>query len=524
MTFRYLCVLVLLLLYPAQGYADTGCLKNPRNCLTAPLCFYSSYTIKNSKPVQRAWSKGSRWAGHVREAKRRGLSCGVKNAPSFTKIQSLYRMFSSLSKTERKQLQTKLKSIGAYKSSIDGLYGKNTQNALKKYINDDLNLEKINDATTTLAFDALLDRKAETKPLEKETQTATLKEEVEPVETAEQQSSNELETKPLEITEELIAQRLSEGDLQSAVLAAKILAPKGNGPAQFVLGSAYAEGVGVLQQFKLAHMWLNIASLNGANEAVEARNELQTKMTPDAVMEAQELALKCIQSTYTNCGELPSSTTTEVVAQAQTEPIQIEAVKQAFTSSSTLRRKQIQYALKEMGLYASSIDAKWGSGTERGFENYLKLSEQDFTSAQDMVENLLSKVDAPTSFTAKISKKVKTVTKVAPKLSVKKPNFRSPSGWRSFANVSVSFEQADAICRPQARNAGRGAKAPSMYGSNITSCNQFGSSITCNSGDLSGFQGFANAMASLGAEKNAYNGCMAQYGWKRTKKQGLFER
>lgn len=294
MAFRYLCVLVLLLLYPAQGYADTGCLKNPRNCLTAPLCFYSSYTIKNSKPVQRAWSKGSRWAGHVREAKRRGLSCGVKNAPSFTKIQSLYRMFSSLSKTERKQLQTKLKSIGAYKSSIDGLYGKNTQNALKKYINDDLNLAKINDATTTLAIDALLDRKAETKPFEKETQTATLKEEVEPVETAEQQSSNELETKPLEITEELIAQRLSEGDLQSAVLAAKILAPKGNGPAQFVLGSAYAEGVGVLQQFKLAHMWLNIASLNGSNEAVEARNELQTKMTPDAVMEAQELALKCI--------------------------------------------------------------------------------------------------------------------------------------------------------------------------------------------------------------------------------------
>ena len=39
-----------------------------------------------------------------------------------------------------------------------------------------------------------------------------------------------------------------------------------------------------------------------------------------------------------------------------------------------------------------------------------------------------------------------------------------------------------------------------------------------------GFKAFANAMASFGAEKNAYNGCMAQYGWKRTKKQVLFEK
>jgi hypothetical protein len=180
--------------------------------------------------------------------------------------------------------------------------------------------------------------------------------------------------------------------------------------------------------------------------------------------------------------------------------------------------------LKDLGLYSSSIDAKWGAGTERGIENYIKLSEQGFISAQEMIESLLAKVDVPKSFASNIPKKNKIVNKVIPKPNVEKPNFRSPSGWRSFANVSVSFEQADAICRPQARNAGRGSKAPSMYGSNITSCNQFGSSITCNSGDLSGFQGFANAMASLGAEKNAYNGCMAQYGWKRTKKQGLFER
>lgn len=350
MTLRILSAVLVMLCIPSIVFAD--CLKNPRQCNNRQVCTYAADPIHGTKPLTFKWSAG-RWLGHVREAKRRGLSCKTKTPnPTYLISKSIYQAFTTLNVTERKELQARLKEKQLYRSKIDGVYGKNTQTALKKYINEFLNFPEVNGDNVRLAVDTLLDRKDEANPIEKETQTATPKEGVQPLKSVKRQVSTELDTKtePLEITEELMAQRLSEGDLQSAVLAAKILAPKGNGPAQFVLGSAYAEGVGVLQQFKLAHMWLNIASLNGSNEAVEARNELQTKMTPDAVMEAQELALKCIQSTYTNCGELPSSTTTEVVAQAQTEPIQIEAVKQAFTSSSTLRRKQIQYALKEMGL------------------------------------------------------------------------------------------------------------------------------------------------------------------------------
>ena len=200
-----------------------------------------------------------------------------------------------------------------------------------------------------------------------------------------------------------------------------------------------------------------------------------------------------------------------------------EEVKQTFLSSSSLRRKQIQYALKDLGLYASSIDAMWGAGTERGINNYIKLSDQEFTTAKELVESLLAKVDVPSSFSVSRPAKTQPSAKVVSKPINQKPNFKAPSGWRSFANVSHSFAQADAICRPQARNAGRGARAAPMYGSTITNCSSFGTGFNCNS-DPYGMQGFANAMASLGAEKNAYNGCMAQLGWQRTKKQGLFER
>ena len=278
----------------------------------------------------------------------------------------------------------------------------------------------------------------------------------------------------------------------------------------------------MLQQFKLAHMWLNIASLNGSSQAVEIRNNVQKQMTPEAVMQAQELALKCIQSEYNNCGTITSGST-ETLEPAEVKSLSAKDLKEEFLSSPKLRRKQIQFALKDLGLYASSVDGKWGIGTERGLKNFLKLSDQDLSSTDKLFANLISKVDVPSSFVEKQPKKVQSAAKVSSKPVEQKPSFRAPSGWRAFENVSHSFAQADAICRPQARNAGIGTKAAPMYGTTQTNCNAFGTGFSCNS-DPSGLQGFANAMASLGAEKNAYNGCMAQYGWKRTKKQGLFEK
>ena len=272
---RLIYVLTMLVLVPSFVFA--GCRDNPRECKKWELCTFAADPIHGSNPKTYKWS-GGRWSEHAKEAQRRRMSCKTNTQyPTYAVSQSIYQAFSSLEIPDRKRLQFMLRDKQLYKSKIDGLYGENTQNALKKYINGVLNLDEINDNNVRLAVDTLLDRKDESKPVEQETQTATLKEELEPVVTVEQQVSTKTTTekKSLEITEELMARRLSEGDFQSAVLAAKILAPKGNSAAQFVLGNAYAEGIGVLQQFKFAHMWLNIASLNGSTEAVETRNELQ---------------------------------------------------------------------------------------------------------------------------------------------------------------------------------------------------------------------------------------------------------
>ena len=47
--------------------------------------------------------------------------------------------FNKLSKEQRKQLQSNLKDLGFYKSSIDGLYGKGTAGALTAYNKQNLN-------------------------------------------------------------------------------------------------------------------------------------------------------------------------------------------------------------------------------------------------------------------------------------------------------------------------------------------------------------------------------------------------
>lgn len=68
-------------------------------------------------------------------------------------------------------------------------------------------------------------------------------------------------------------------------------------PAQHKLGECYSLGLGVLQDYILAHMWLNLASAQdkrassgNAQEAAKSRDELAAEMTPAQVAEAQQLA------------------------------------------------------------------------------------------------------------------------------------------------------------------------------------------------------------------------------------------
>jgi len=72
-------------------------------------------------------------------------------------------------------------------------------------------------------------------------------------------------------------------------------AEQGYAPAQLNLGVMYAEGLGAPQDYMQAHMWLNLATVRHADEelrknAVEGRNRVAAKMTPNQLEEAQRLA------------------------------------------------------------------------------------------------------------------------------------------------------------------------------------------------------------------------------------------
>ena len=109
------------------------------NCYSSPVkCTSTSVMIYACLSNPRRWDTNKKFAGHVREAKRRGLTCVAKGA-KYVKPSPIRTAFIKLSKENRKQLQSNLKDLGFYKSSIDGLYGKGTAGALTAYNKQNLN-------------------------------------------------------------------------------------------------------------------------------------------------------------------------------------------------------------------------------------------------------------------------------------------------------------------------------------------------------------------------------------------------
>ena len=131
-------LVVLSILYATHTYAD--CLENPRLCDNSQLCTYAA----DKSTYGYVWDTG--WPRHLKEAKRRGLTCKVSPPkPRYIKIQAIYDAFTNLKLEKRKEVQTRLKVQGLYKSGVDGLYGKGTQTAISDYIQQNFNASEIND-------------------------------------------------------------------------------------------------------------------------------------------------------------------------------------------------------------------------------------------------------------------------------------------------------------------------------------------------------------------------------------------
>ena len=81
----------------------------------------------------------------------------------------------------------------------------------------------------------------------------------------------------------------------------RLAAEQGDATAQFNLGVMYGNGLGVLKDSVLAHMWFNIAGANGNEAAREDRDNLERDMTRAEISRATELARTCMASDYQDC-------------------------------------------------------------------------------------------------------------------------------------------------------------------------------------------------------------------------------
>lgn len=79
-------------------------------------------------------------------------------------------------------------------------------------------------------------------------------------------------------------------DYAEAVKWFHLAADQGDTSARSFLGYMYENGQGLPQNYVQAYMWYDLAIAAGDNDAIEYRDVVSAKMTPEQIAEAQKLA------------------------------------------------------------------------------------------------------------------------------------------------------------------------------------------------------------------------------------------
>ena len=109
------------------------------------------------------------------------------------------------------------------------------------------------------------------------------------------------ETLAHEVDPDQLANKIIEADNQDdkeAVRWYTLAAEQEHAKAQYNLGVMYALGEGVIKDYVYAHMWGNIASMNGNDKGETLRGYVAEKMTSSQIEKAQRLARECIKKNY----------------------------------------------------------------------------------------------------------------------------------------------------------------------------------------------------------------------------------
>ena len=90
-------------------------------------------------------------------------------------------------------------------------------------------------------------------------------------------------------------------DYKTAVKWYTLAAEQGLASAQSLLGMMYETGKGVAQDYVKAHTWFNISAIDGDADAIKFRDDVAKKMTSAQIEKAQQLATRCMKSSYKDC-------------------------------------------------------------------------------------------------------------------------------------------------------------------------------------------------------------------------------
>jgi len=90
-------------------------------------------------------------------------------------------------------------------------------------------------------------------------------------------------------------------DYVTALKEWRPLVERGDANAQYNLGLMYHNGQGVNQDITRAHMWYNIAALQGSEKGLENRDIIANKMTASQIEKTQALASECLAKNYKSC-------------------------------------------------------------------------------------------------------------------------------------------------------------------------------------------------------------------------------
>ena len=88
------------------------------------------------------------------------------------------------------------------------------------------------------------------------------------------------------VDQNTLTKRYTEEAIKWYLMSAK----QGHTLAQSNLGGIYGNGRGVAQDYVQAHMWFNLAVMEGHENAVRSRDMAEKRMTPEEIEQARALA------------------------------------------------------------------------------------------------------------------------------------------------------------------------------------------------------------------------------------------